>query len=180
MLKGTIKRHEDLGYESISLSVQRPGQVYTPSVLADWVAKLILQNLRGKSSFSILDPACGDGELIAAISDNSQVQTKIYGADIDIGAVNIAAKKFPNATFVNIDAIRPNRRAQAIKSWIEICGNKLDAIIANPPWGADVIESRQNLLAAGYTRNQLETTDRLALYGRNREHSLHVRKSSLG
>src|SRR5438874_2005611 len=56
----------DAGEAGSDLSHAQLGAVYTPDVLADWVADELL-SLLGVERPCVLDPACGDGALLRAV-----------------------------------------------------------------------------------------------------------------
>lgn len=86
------------------------GATYTPKLLADFVARQIVQgagNLTGNNTLRILDPAIGHGELLVSLLEQlpSQrgLQLEVYGFETDANALSIAAErleqKFPFVSF---------------------------------------------------------------------------------
>ena len=49
--------------------VKKTGSHYTPPELALFLARLALRESSSKRSFSVLDPACGDGSLLLAVAE---------------------------------------------------------------------------------------------------------------
>ncbi|HET6402643.1 MAG TPA: N-6 DNA methylase [Candidatus Kapabacteria bacterium] len=66
------------------------GSHYTPSGLADFLASRLVSYLPKDGSFQILDPACGDGELLSAFATSlnysSRVTSNFVGIDQDVAA----------------------------------------------------------------------------------------------
>ena len=97
--------------------VRDDGVVYTPKILANYVAQKLVEawyqdQLQGKRSHSqvinsleklkIIDPSCGEGELLLALMDkllelpgasNISFAEKLYGFDLDKDAINITKKR---------------------------------------------------------------------------------------
>src|SRR5438067_11778260 len=72
------------------------GAVYTPKLLADWVANQLYRYLPQRKSHAILDPCCGDGALLASVATISAgSDTKLKGADIDAFALTRARERLP-------------------------------------------------------------------------------------
>lgn len=147
--------------ETMSLCDLNTGKVYTPRFLADWVASVLLENIKVINKTSVLDPACGEGELLLSIKNKSKKKLHLCGVDIDPNAVNNAAMKFETeGVFIASDAIIPDKNKPVISSWTEMLRNrKFDGVIANPPWGAHIFHSRKELIEAGYTlsKGQFDT-----------------------
>jgi len=86
------------------------GATYTPKLLADFVARQIVQstgNLTGNNTLRILDPAIGHGELLVSLLEQLPpqrgLQLEVYGFETDPNALSIAAgrlkQKFPSVSF---------------------------------------------------------------------------------
>lgn len=137
------------------------GVFYTPNNFATYVAdKLIgyfledsattknanLQNIR------IIDPACGDGELLVALWESfkrtkgfsSHLQTKdiLCGVDLDSEAIGKTYSRTGGANLITANALAP-MGSGAKEGWNILrhelaADNGFDLLIANPPWGADL------------------------------------------
>ncbi|WP_271951733.1 N-6 DNA methylase [Ruegeria faecimaris] len=121
------------------------GQVFTPTFLANWVAELISEYLGEDWSGKIIDPACGDGELLdAAIA--KLPNSKLYGVDIDASATQSARLRLCRSATINTDDM-------LISPLVGKSGKPLTfgALISNPPWGADLLHSRASLKKLGYS-----------------------------
>lgn len=154
------------------------GATYTPKILADFVAKHIVE--LGKNLFErdgilrILDPAVGDGELLVSLLEHLysyDLNIEVYGFDTDQKAINSAAdritKKFPSVNlyfelrnFLEFVADQfcevkngPLFRSEAPKAY--------DLIIANPPYvRTQIIGATQAQLLA----KQFNLSGRVDLY----------------
>lgn len=128
------------------------GAVYTPASLAEWVARLFIEMASLSSNAVICDPACGDGELLRAVYAN-RPDTTLLGIDVDQSAIDLALKKKMKGRFhfQNGDALNVLNEI-GIPSWALLFGKKsIDGVIANPPWGADLNASREELTSIGYS-----------------------------
>ncbi|WP_417689385.1 N-6 DNA methylase [Pseudidiomarina sp.] len=163
------------------------GVVYTPQNLADYVSHKVLSyffatrknnnrfNIRSKK-LKVIDPACGDGELLLAISKASfpirgfskKVQLDLFGIDIDKKSLLQTQKRLPDYhsfTPIHTNGLCPFQTEHDI-GWLNLKkkysgGTGFDIAIANPPWGADVkgyysllVNSNFSLLA-----RQFDTSD---------------------
>ncbi len=131
---------------------KKTGAHFTPRDLACYVAKNIIKELNFdyKKTVNVLDPSCGDGELLVAFI--SEVPKKyinqlvIYGIESDLRSIEKAKKRikvfsirnynFYNTDFLNI--LSPVNRQLSLseanlKKSIDKF-DKIDVIIANPPY----------------------------------------------
>ena len=149
----TMQRTISLPVENGCQSAEKNlGSVYTPASLANWVARTFIEMASLRSNAVVCDPACGDGELLRAVQANRPSMT-LLGIDIDPSAVEIASRKKDAGRFLfkNCDALG-SPDSSRIPSWALLFGKKnIDGVIANPPWGADLNASRQELTAIGYS-----------------------------
>ncbi|MBL3675692.1 N-6 DNA methylase [Paracoccus aerius] len=121
------------------------GQVYTPSFLAAWSANLLAEYLGPQWDGCILDPACGDGELLHA-AKNHLPNAHLIGADIDAEACSSARKRLGNRSSIKTgDMLLSTFLPHAID------GRRIGAVISNPPWGADLLHSADQLRTLGYS-----------------------------
>lgn len=123
------------------------GQVFTPKFLANWVAQLLAKKIISDNSITILDPACGDGELLVAANKIVQ-NANLIGVDIDPLAIKRAKERLSdNGEFYLADMLEVK---DFEKNRLSTFQNNIDAIIANPPWGADIKYSTSQLQSAGF------------------------------
>ena len=121
------------------------GQVYTPTFLAIWIAELLKEQLGEYWSGNLLDPACGDGELLDAAADKLP-GSRLYGVDIDAAATRSA--------HIRLCGLATIKTADMLKSpLVGRDGKQLtfNALVSNPPWGADILHSRTSLKQLGYS-----------------------------
>ena len=120
------------------------GAHFTPDKLAEVIAKRILDYFKGEKNrvIRVLDPACGDGELLLAINKVAQsmnIQLELIGVDFDIDAINIANERLSRSGHKNFRLIN--------KDFLEMVSEgdnydlfnieelePVDIIIANPPY----------------------------------------------
>ena len=148
------------------------GIVYTPPALAKFLAHQAFKPLDKTREVRILDPACGDGELLlAAIStaEKHGVHIKeIVGYDIDAGAIDIASSRlagFPEKTlrcvnFLNIIA-HSQSQIGLLCDTEELAHLDFDLVISNPPY------VRTQILGATISQElsgQFGLSDRIDLY----------------
>lgn len=116
-------------------STKRYGQHYTPTELARFLADRAISQLNLQHShIDILDPACGDGELLLAVARlltawNYQGDVKLRGFDIDHSAIEIARSRLSQEKF-EVELIHGDflNHQRALKP------NSIDLIITNPPY----------------------------------------------
>ncbi len=121
------------------------GQVYTPKVLAIWVATLLTEHLGEDWSGKILDPACGDGELLDAVNIKMPF-SKIHGIDIDLDAVQSAQKRLARSA-----SIKHTDMLLSFPDTTKGRAKGFGGLISNPPWGADLLHSPDELRKLGYS-----------------------------
>lgn len=78
-------------------AVKRHGKHYTPAVLADFLADRVLGwlELSSDKTLRILDPACGDGELLLSIHRMAatQLPSVTLALDLDAEALRVAQER---------------------------------------------------------------------------------------
>ena len=108
------------------------GSFYTPDGLAEWVAFEMLAGAAsgGTQLRNVVDPACGDGALLAAISRLANDSVKLTGIDINPTAVARSREALGATAHILLgDALNPSL------GWGDI---PPDAVIMNPPWGGEL------------------------------------------
>lgn len=151
---------------------KQQGVHYTPPQLAVFLAKQVmdcfLDSLRKDSSFSspiaILDPACGDGELLASLIQQMRIngvdtQFRVFGFDTDPDAVKRTRsrlKSLGGAGRQDLEVVIEQADFLAQQT-----SQKFDLVIANPPY------VRTQVLGGVESRrlaNKFELTGRVDLY----------------
>src|SRR5690606_32795770 len=154
------------------------GATYTPKLLADFVAKQIVQcvgKFSGKGTLRILDPAVGHGELLVSLLEQLPSQRalklEVYGFETDLNALSVAAERlqsnFPLVSFhfesvSFLDFVLENF---GIHDYGDLFGPSVpeayDLIIANPPYvRTQILGAKQAKLLA----SQFGLSGRLDLY----------------
>lgn len=156
--------------------IQKYGAVYTPEMLADYLAEKTLQYIKADSEFkkissmAVGDPACGDGmllqsmaSLLSANQTNQFNQVSLWGMDLDKKALMSCKQnltKFDNdfeihmANVNSLCALENNPSKEKIFKTAFEPGSfyhKFDVVIANPPWGADITDYKEELDSKQYT-----------------------------
>ena len=93
------------------MTTKNNGVYYTPEALSEYMVRHSFGNLPTGQGLSILEPSCGDGVFINAISNNlDDAQKKLHSLEcieIDQKALTAAktksCKKFKQARFINQD-----------------------------------------------------------------------------
>lgn len=163
------------------IAQKRDGAFYTPRFLSSYIAKKTCDyvfedangaqahNRRSRSNtINILDPACGDGELLLAIvnciaMENRDETLAIYGIDKDSRATRIAENRLA-ADVCGSGLVKTFSFDSILKlhgdSWRDSLGGSannpslsdgFDVVIANPPWGADIKKHKAVLTKEDYT-----------------------------
>lgn len=116
------------------------GAVYTPDLLARWVASLLRRHSM-RPIRSVLDPACGDGALLEAVEAEASELESVVGIDLSANATTrVRGRWGDRATTVVADSLRLTPAA----------AREADAVIMNPPWGSELELPRSELRALGY------------------------------
>lgn len=182
-----LKTLESSAYQISESERKKNGVVYTPNTLAKYVSEKVVyyarkgrnkqSQIEREESLYILDPACGDGELLFNIqscleNSNLNSSTKItpvfHGLDIDGNALARAGRRIDSkyvSNFVRTNALCPYKKRlesgwKALKSkWSAEEG--FDIIIANPPWGADIGDYEELLVSGDLALHtgQFDTSD---------------------
>lgn len=145
------------------------GVFYTPNFLADYLVKKVIHYKSLSSIVSVLDPACGDSQLLryfsTEISSKMALKKKIdiVGIDKDINAIVSSTAKFSdiklkniNTKFIHADGLFPTGKNVSELSWNQLkkelsYSKGFDVILSNPPWGADMSEYSSALLNYNFT-----------------------------
>lgn len=173
------------------MAQKRDGAFYTPPFLSSYIAKkachYVFEDAGGalahngrprRNTINILDPACGDGELLLAVAnciamENRGESLAIYGIDRDSRATKIAENRlaaevcgnglvktfsFDSILKLNGDSWRDSLRGSANNP---PPSDGFDVVIANPPWGADIKKHKAVLTKEDYTllSGQVDSAD---------------------
>lgn len=172
MVKIKKTRNHDLG------AFYTPNQI--SEYIAEEIISLFSEDLNTESlnQITILDPTCGDGALLKSFENelnkknvpiNKKKHTfnkkkKVFGIDINPVAceesfnnVQEVLNNYRDHSYLVADAIKlmnPSLKNEGtipseINTLVE--GNDIDCIIANPPWGASVSLSKEELEESGYS-----------------------------
>jgi adenine-specific DNA-methyltransferase len=130
------------------------GVFYTPSFIAEYLAKKVLQYFGNQRNISsVIDPACGDGILLQSfineyLNNSFKTLPSIIGIDKDINAISSSTAKFSdntlkrfNSSFIKADGLFPTEGKYSNDGWLDLkkrlkCVTGFDIAISNPPWGA--------------------------------------------
>ena len=150
------------------------GSVYTPQNLADFVSGKLISymgiNDTPPSSLTVLDPACGDGELLASFIRLSpkKIKMNVAGLDIDKRAISTIKKRFTKieqSSFLNTNGLCPFNKSHD-QGWDQVRTrikniDVVDAVIANPPWGANIDSYKGLVKQSGFAvnRGQVDSSD---------------------
>lgn len=130
--------------------VKSHGVHYTPPELARFLARHALAFLSTDARHSILDPACGDGELLAAILDvaesNVRDELTLIGVDRDTESVAATERRLASAGATRFQVHQADFLASPRTNGVNQLGlfesilpvspmpNSVDLIISNPPY----------------------------------------------
>ncbi|MEU7140831.1 N-6 DNA methylase [Nocardia sp. NPDC046473] len=113
---------------------KRHGRHYTPPELARFLAGRLLTHVPGPASgvLRVLDPACGEGELLFALRDEAAIQLpgvriELTGYDLDAAALAVARARTMGA---GIDW----HVGDFLTASEELAAGSFDAVITNPPY----------------------------------------------
>ncbi len=115
---------------------KRHGRHYTPPALARFLAQRLLRYVAPSASglLRVLDPACGDGELLLAMHAEAAVlfpgvRLVLTGYDLDASALAVARERAGAAGIV-----ATWRSADFLAVEAELADGSFDAVITNPPY----------------------------------------------
>jgi adenine-specific DNA-methyltransferase len=114
---------------------KRHGVHYTPSELATFVATRVVAQLERETSV-ILDPACGDGELLLAVALAAHraglEAPKLVGIDRDLAALDIANERLEDAPAASVSLQSADFLDTATGDIDAL--PRCNAVISNPPY----------------------------------------------
>ena len=120
----------------LKAAVKRHGKHYTPAALADFLASRVLEQLAesGPKHLRILDPACGDGELLFAAHRMAEAllpaaHISLVGYDLDSHAIAVARER---SSELGIAA--EWHQGDFLQIGRTLLDGSFDAIITNPPY----------------------------------------------
>lgn len=136
------------------------GVVYTPDALAEFTAKLLLSEaapdvFHSSQDVTVLDPACGEGILLKAFSNEICLHHNqtIHSVGIDVENTVIDNNKKKNVDnayqFICKNTIIPSEKLTAFNYWKHQIKD-LSFVIANPPWSSEKVFTKSELSQAGY------------------------------
>jgi len=109
--------------------IKQTGSHYTPEILANFVAESLNCVSKVKSP-KVLDPACGDGELLLSII-KYYPSAHLYGYDLNLEALEVT-KKRTNSNVSQVDFL--SHVIENYSSGLFESDDKFDIVIANPPY----------------------------------------------
>jgi len=131
--------------------IKKTGATFTPSRLAEFLAFRLFKyiDVHKGEVLKILDPACGDGELLVAlksICDNENIDCSIQGFDVSPEYLSIAKERLKNVDSDNFKLVLGNflelitlTKSQLSLEFlfdnsVSLVNNSADVVIANPPY----------------------------------------------
>ena len=127
--------------------IKETGATFTPVLLANYLSEKLFSHLKSNGqSINILDPACGEGALLSAISkqlSTKKIDHNLIGYDSNSNYLDIAAKtlnSIPNISLNKADFLETVRIESEQTSLFDqpnstqTINNTIDLIIANPPY----------------------------------------------
>lgn len=134
---------------SIKDEIKSTGATFTPKGLADFLANEILNYINTDQSLSVIDPSCGDGELLLAIKralEKNGNNYRLKGFDTNQSYLNEALCRFEPTNSDELSLIKGDflELVDLSSKQIDICfddrsdlgsiNRSADVIIANPPY----------------------------------------------
>lgn len=153
------------------------GVFYTPSFLAEYLAKKVIQYYDDGKITNVIDPACGDSILLRTFASEVTLREKslpkIFGIDRDINAIVASNVQFNEksynkfrAHFIYTDGLFPINGKDSADGWAKIrtelkIKNGFDAALSNPPWGAELKNYDLSTLRSNFSlaKGQFDTFD---------------------
>lgn len=119
------------------------GSHFTPTGLANVLARRILAEIKDtKGTLNVLDPSCGDGELLLAIANQSKdKRLNLIGIEEDKEAIKSAEDRLTKADYTDVTLIANDYLEMVqIEENVDLfnfekeSNEPVDIIIANPPY----------------------------------------------
>lgn len=135
-IHGTGRKSPDIGFTS----QKSTGAHYTPTRFAEFVAEAIIgQFVATNRATTVVDPAIGDGELLAAFLQKWRGEVHAYGFDTDAAAIACARKRlrdeFPcTSCQLKCDDFLDVSLANGAGDLFGQGPQQYDVVIANPPY----------------------------------------------
>ena len=130
---------------------------YTPSRLARFVARRALSGLGGSAltrELVVLDPACGDGELLLAVAAEAEAAGRssphLVGVDRDEEAILAAQERLTGVAAASVVVEKRDFRALGIEK-ASYLPSSYDLVISNPPYVRTQVLGRQARPGPGAT-----------------------------
>ncbi len=170
---------KDTGHRySVVTQEKAGGATYTPKILADFVAKQIVETAKGlgtDQTVRVLDPAIGDGELLISLlgrlDADAQKRAEVCGFETDRDALHVAERRvnefdsdipvrFDHRNFLEfvVEEFGDGGKGNLFRNTVP---EAYDLIIANPPY------VRTQIMGANQARllaKQFALTGRIDLY----------------
>lgn len=143
------------------------GVFYTPSFLAEYLAKKVVKYFGKRKIVNAIDPACGDSILLRALTSellaSNNSLPKIFGVDKDINAIISSTSKFSErplkralSHFIHTDGLFPYQTKNSVEGWMELqrqlkVKHGFDVAVSNPPWGAELNEYETSILNRNFS-----------------------------
>jgi hypothetical protein len=136
---------------------------YTPSALAGFVARRALAEVR-RDEYVVLDPACGDGELLSAVAVEAAklgiAAPHLVGVDRDEGAVAVAQGRLAGARSASV-VVQTGDFLSVGTAEASALPLTYDLVISNPPYVRTQVLGAARAQALG---RQFGLTGRVDLY----------------
>lgn len=138
---GSEMRRAEFALPQTSAAVKRHGKHYTPTLLATFLAQRVVSQLPiqtgsrdDETTVRVLDPACGDGELLFAVHRVAEqllpgVEISLVGYDLDNEAIQVASQRAAELG-IPVDW----HQGDFLQARRDIPQGSFDAVITNPPY----------------------------------------------
>ncbi|MBB5918202.1 SAM-dependent methyltransferase [Nocardia transvalensis] len=129
--QASADRRADVGLGG-AVARKRHGRHYTPERLARFLAERVAEHVAPRGELRVLDPACGDGELLLAVeravaSRFPGIRVRLTGFDLNAAAIRVARER---AEGLDADW----REGDFLSAADELAGESFDVVITNPPY----------------------------------------------
>jgi hypothetical protein len=128
--------------------IKQTGATFTPPILADFLAGRLAANLSKVDDIQVLDPSCGEGELLVSMSnilENKKIAHSLTGYDTNVNYLSNTELRLKESASTQVtlvaddflsvvDLTKDQLALDFVDKANDTISNSIDVVIANPPY----------------------------------------------